>query len=73
VNTNWIKPQACVRNGSCVEIRRHDGSIEIRDSKDPDGAVLRLSPPVFKAWLAAAKGAEFDSLLRHQRPAPDIR
>jgi hypothetical protein len=43
-------------------MRRREGSVEVRDSKDPDGPVLRFTPSEFTAWLAGARDGEFDHL-----------
>ena len=48
--------------GACVELRRHAGDVEVRDSKDPHGPALRFTPSEFAAWLDGAKKAEFDHL-----------
>jgi hypothetical protein len=63
MNTEWIKATVSAEGGDCVEVRRHDDAIEVRDSKDPDGAVLRFTAREFAAWLDGAKHAEFDHLL----------
>jgi len=63
VNHGWIKAMASNNGGDCVEMRRREGDVEIRDSKDPDGPVLRFTPSEFAAWLDGAKHAEFDHLL----------
>jgi Domain of unknown function (DUF397) len=61
-STPWIKASASDQNGSCVEQRRHDGLIEVRDTKDADGPVLRFTHAEFAAWLDGAKSGEFDHL-----------
>lgn len=60
--TPWIKASASDGGGQCVELRRHDGMIEVRDSKDPRGAVLRFRFDEFAAWLDGARSGEFDHL-----------
>jgi Domain of unknown function (DUF397). len=47
-------------NGECVEIRRHDDAIQIRDSKDPSGAVLTFTTVEWRTFIAGAKAGEFD-------------
>ncbi len=37
--------------------------IEVRDTKDRKGPVLRFTPAEFAAWLDGAKNGEFDHLL----------
>ncbi|MBI1758220.1 MAG: DUF397 domain-containing protein [Actinobacteria bacterium] len=59
-DTPWIKATASGGGGDCVEMRRNAGGIEIRDSKDPTGPVLRFTPAEFAAWLDGATKGEFD-------------
>jgi len=59
----WIKASASAEGGNCVELRRHGDAVEVRDSKHPDGAVLRFTPAEFAAWLDGATRHEFDHLL----------
>ena len=61
--TQWIKAAASSDGANCVELRRHDGMIEVRDTKDRSGPVLRFHPDEFAAWLDGAKRGEFDHLL----------
>jgi hypothetical protein len=60
--TPWIKASASDASGQCVEQRRRNGAIEVRDSKDPDGPMLRFTSAEFTAWLDGAKKGEFDHL-----------
>ncbi len=57
-NTEWQKASASGADGQCVEMRRQDGWIQLRDSKNPAGAVLEFSPAVAAAWLDAARKGE---------------
>jgi hypothetical protein len=60
-NTQWTKAARSGGNGGqCVEVRRHDGTVQLRDSKDPHGPVLSFEPEVWSAFLASAKGGDFD-------------
>lgn len=61
-DTEWVKATASGQGGDCVEMRRHDGGVEVRDSKNPNGPVLRFTRAEFAAWLDGAKHAEFDHL-----------
>jgi hypothetical protein len=61
-DTSWIKSSRS-GNGDCVEMRRHAGAIEVRDTKDGgQGPTLRFTPSEFRAWLEGAQGGEFDHL-----------
>ncbi len=62
-DTGWIKAAASAQGGNCVQMRRRGNRIEVRDRKDPNGAVLSFTGPEFAAWLDGAKGSEFDGLL----------
>lgn len=45
---NFVKSSHSQLDGECVEVARNiPGTIAIRDSKSPDGPILRLSPA---AW-----------------------
>ncbi len=63
MTTPWIKATASDEQASCVEQRAHDGTIEVRDTKDRGGPVLRFTRAEFAAWLDGARGGEFDHLL----------
>jgi hypothetical protein len=62
-DTPWIKASRSAETGQCVELRRHAGAIQVRDSKDPAGPVLTFTATELAAWLDGAKRAEFDHLL----------
>jgi hypothetical protein len=57
----WRKARACPNNATCVEIATlPDGSVAIRDSKDPEGPQLRFDAGEWAAFLAAVKTDQFD-------------
>ncbi|MDT3444474.1 DUF397 domain-containing protein [Pseudofrankia sp. BMG5.37] len=57
----WRKSSHSSGNGACVEVLRlADGGRAVRDSKDPDGAVLRFTAAEWAAFLAGARDGEFD-------------
>jgi hypothetical protein len=60
--TPWTKASASNDQGSCVELRRAGELIEVRDSKDRSGPVLRFTTAEFAAWLDGATKGEFDHL-----------
>jgi hypothetical protein len=62
MDENWIKASASDSGAQCVEMRRHAGLVEVRDSKDPHGPVLRFRADEFAAWLDGARAGEFDHL-----------
>lgn len=62
--TQWIKATASGSNGDCVEMRQHDGRVQVRDTKDAgDGPTLGFTKAEFAAWLDGAKNGEFDHLV----------
>ena len=46
----------------CLEVARIGDSVGVRDSKEPDGPVLRYHAAEFRAFVAAVKAGEFDDL-----------
>jgi hypothetical protein len=59
----WIKAKLSGDQGSCVEMRHTDAGVDVRDSKDPNGPVLRFTKAEFAAWLDGANKGEFDHLV----------
>jgi hypothetical protein len=48
----------------CVEVAAlEDGRIAVRDSKQPDGAVLFLTRVELAAWISSVKNNKFDDLI----------
>lgn len=62
--TAWHKSPLSSNNGSCVEVSRGsgtlDGYIGVRDSKNPEGAVLAFTPKEWQCFIASSKDGEFD-------------
>ena len=50
----WRKSTAS-NSGACVEVAVVDGSVLIRDSANPNGAVLELPPVAWSFFLARAR------------------
>jgi hypothetical protein len=62
--TMWVKANRSTGNGACVEMRRHAGTVEVRDTKAKGrGPTLAFTKTEFAAWLEGAKGGEFDHLI----------
>ncbi len=62
-DTPWIKAAASGNSGNCVELRRHDDAVEVRDTKAKgEGPTLSFDKAEFAAWLDSAKRGEFDTL-----------
>lgn len=52
---NWRKASLSMNNGDCVEVARAPGFVAIRDSKDPDGAILSCLSGSFRLFLETVK------------------
>ncbi|MGH3625983.1 MAG: DUF397 domain-containing protein [Sciscionella sp.] len=57
----WRKSSYSTAEGNCVEIADLErGHRAIRDSKDPTGPVLRLTPAQWAEFTRGLKDGEFD-------------
>ena len=57
----WKKGTRSGTQGNCVEVARlGDDEIGVRDSKDPDGPVLRFTREQWQAFLDAIVDDEID-------------
>jgi hypothetical protein len=53
--------------GGCVEVAATpDGGVAVRDSKEPEGAVLCYTAYEWHCFLTGAKAGEFDELIAYQ-------
>jgi uncharacterized protein DUF397 len=46
---NWRKSSYSLANGNCVEVGTGQALVAVRDSTDPDGPAIDVSP---RAWIA---------------------
>ena len=61
VSPTWIKSSLSFAAGNCVEVADlPDGAVGIRNSRDTDGPVLRITPDEWATFLAGARRWEFD-------------
>ena len=61
ISREWKKSSKSGGNGgSCVEVRRHEQAIQVRDSKDRSGPVLQFTPAEWEAFIGGAKDGEFE-------------
>ncbi|NKY36554.1 DUF397 domain-containing protein [Nocardia speluncae] len=60
----WRKSSFSGPNGNCVELSQLPGDlIGMRNSRDPQGAVLSYTRAEFATLLRDIKGGRFDSLM----------
>jgi hypothetical protein len=53
----WIRSSRTYGNGNCVEVAARSGDhVNVRDSKNPDGAMLRFTPEEWTVFLAGLRG-----------------
>ncbi len=55
MNYKWRKSSYSGGEGNCVEVSPTPNGHAVRDSKDPDGPVLRLTSGEWKAFIARIK------------------
>ena len=55
----WSKSSHSSANGQCIEVAQNlPGIVAIRDSKDPDGPKLLISPADWRSFVNDVKGRE---------------
>jgi hypothetical protein len=58
----WRKARRSVHNGDCVEVAHAGSEILVRDSKDPDAAMLGYLACTWRSFLIDTKNGKFDLL-----------
>jgi Domain of unknown function (DUF397) len=57
----WVRSSLSFSNGNCVEVAALPGdSVAVRNSRDPDGPVLKFTQGEWDAFLGGARLGEFD-------------
>ena len=60
----WQKSRRSNPSGNCVEMAElPTGEIAVRNSRDPDGAVLVYTREEVEAFVGGAKDGDFDHIL----------
>lgn len=57
----WRKSSYSGNTGNCVEVVITDQAIGVRDSKNPDGGVLSVTPSAWRAFIRSLKRKDFDT------------
>lgn len=61
MNTFWVKSSLSFSNGNCIEVTELPGdAVGVRNSRDPDGPVLKFTRGEWDAFLGGARRGEFD-------------
>ncbi len=56
----WVKSSSSGPSGNCVEVAFQGDGVLVRDSKDPEGPTLVFTRNEWDAFVAGAKGGEFN-------------
>lgn len=60
---SWIKSSFSFANGNCIQVAAlPDGSVAIRNSKDPEGPQLHFDNDEWTAFLAGVEAGEFSRI-----------
>lgn len=62
-NTEWRTARKSGGQGDCVEVRGHDGAVEVRHSQHPHGPTLRFTESEWAAFLDGMDKREFHDLI----------
>jgi hypothetical protein len=54
----WRKSSASMSNGQCAEVGQGGAVVGVRDSRDPDGAVLAFPAQTWAAFLVRLRSAK---------------
>jgi hypothetical protein len=58
----WFKSSYSGHGGQCVEVAANlPAAVPVRDSKDPEGPSLTLTPAGFAAFVAGVKSGDFSA------------
>ncbi|MEW2488962.1 DUF397 domain-containing protein [Streptomyces sp. NPDC048411] len=51
----WQKSSYCAQGNSCVHVAARDRTVNVMESSDPTGAILRTTPTAWAALLRSVK------------------
>lgn len=55
MDLTWVTSSYSATSGDCVQVARTPGTLAIRDSKDPDGPILRFTPAAWQQLVEHIK------------------
>jgi hypothetical protein len=58
-HAQWRKSSCSGNTGNCVEVAITDSVVGIRDSKNPDGPKLTVSPDAWRTFIDGVQQGEF--------------
>lgn len=58
----WRKARSSTAHGACVEVANAGHIVAVRDSMNPQGAILTYTATAWQSFLDGAKRGEFDTL-----------
>jgi hypothetical protein len=58
----WTSAKACT-GGQCIQVAAMGDSVAVRDSKNPDGAILTYSVDEWTNFLKGVKNGDFDDVI----------
>jgi len=60
LDSHWRTSTRSQAAGNCVEVRLHNGTVQVRDTKDRTGPVLELTPAQWRDFVdEVVNGAAF--------------
>lgn len=59
VEVGWRRSSRC-DSGTCVEVSGAAATVAMRDSKDPDGPVLKFAEVVWRGFVADVRAGRYD-------------
>lgn len=57
----WRKARSSTAHGACVEVANAEHVVAVRDSKNPQSAILTCTVAEWQSFLGRAKRGEFDT------------
>ncbi|WP_406421140.1 DUF397 domain-containing protein [Streptomyces sp. NBC_00842] len=53
--STWQRSSYCAQGEACVHVAAHDNTVNVTESSDPTGAILRTTPTAWAALLRSVK------------------